>query len=238
MNPEIEKYLHIKGQLEQSTRHAIDKRREEHKTGRFFQVDTTPFWFGVSAPFFLAILFALAGLIEPMRWIYYASWGLIALSYTILFIYPIVCVGLYRDSVRKVVVAPFASLAGADLKTLMTIDAQCLASLAELSVDTLRLGALELKNERSAFRKSIRLITGTLENIGLFPGLLALAFGLIILAQTLFGNGFFTAYLGWIFVVAVVNLCLYLLCGYAKVILMRDDRMIALTELAAERGRV
>ncbi|MEE4918957.1 hypothetical protein V2K23_06035 [Pseudomonas alliivorans] len=235
MSNEIEQYLHIKARIEQADRHVVETLRQEHSTSRRLQMSTKRFWFCVLAPLFLAVLIALAGLLELMRWIYYASWGLIAVSYGALFVYPVLCIGRYRDSVRNVVAAPFASLAGINVRTRLLIDEQFLPLLTALSSHTLALGVLELKNERSRFERRLRLATGVLQNIGIVPGLLALSAGLISLCKTLLGMGSFVIYLDWVFTLAAVNLFLYLLCGYAQTVLTRDDRMIALTELAIER---
>ncbi|MEE4697020.1 hypothetical protein V2K91_17380 [Pseudomonas alliivorans] len=237
MSNEIEKYLHIKAQIEQADRHVVETLRQEHSAIRRLQMSTKRFWFCVLAPLFLAVLIALAGLLEPMRWIYYTSWGLIAVSYGALFVYPVLCIGRYRDSVRNVVAAPFASLAGINVRTRLLIDEQFLPLLTALSSHTLALGVLELKNERSGFERPLRLATGVLQNIGIVPGLLALSAGLISLCKTLLGMGSFVIYLDWVFTLAAVNLFLYLLCGYAQTVLTRDDRMIALTELAIERKK-
>ncbi|MEE4997449.1 hypothetical protein V2K22_11945 [Pseudomonas alliivorans] len=237
MSNEIEQYLHIKAQIEQAYRHVVETLRQEHSTSRRLQMSTKRFWFCVLAPLFLAVLIALAGLLEPMRWIYYTSWGLIAVSYGALFVYPVLCIGRYRDSVRNVVAAPFASLAGINVRTRLLIDEQFLPLLTALSSHTLALGVLELKNERSGFERRLRLATGVLQNIGIVPGLLALSAGLISLCKTLLGMGAFAIYLDWVFTLAAVNLFLYLLCGYAQTLLTRDDRMIALTELAIERKK-
>lgn len=237
MSNEIEKYLHIKARIEQADKHVVDTLRQEHSASRRLQMGTKRFWFCVLAPLFLAVLIALAGLLEPMRWIYYASWGLIAVSYGALFVYPVLCIGRYRDSVRNVLTAPFASLAGINVRTRLLIDEQFLPLLTALSSDTLALGVLELKNERSGFERRLRLATGVLQNIGIVPGLLALSAGLISLCKTLLGMGSFVIYLDWVFTLAAVNLFLYLLCGYAQTVLTRDDRMIALTELAIERKK-
>ncbi|MEE4802245.1 hypothetical protein V2K66_06520 [Pseudomonas alliivorans] len=237
MSNEIEKYLHIKARIEQADKHVVDTLRQEHSVSRRLQMSTKCFWFCVLAPLLLAVLIALAGLLEPMRWIYYASWGLIAVSYGALFVYPVLCIGRYRDSVRNVVAAPFASLAGINVRTRLLIDEQFLPLLTALSSHTLALGVLELKNERSGFERRLRLATGVLQNIGIVPGLLALSAGLISLCKTLLGMGSFVIYLDWVFTLAAVNLFLYLLCGYAQTVLTRDDRMIALTELAIERKK-
>ncbi|MBP0952421.1 hypothetical protein JTA33_18465 [Pseudomonas sp. 20GA0080] len=237
MSNEIEKYLHIKARIEQADKHVVDTLRQEHSASRRLQMSTKCFWFCVLAPLLLAVLIALAGLLEPMRWIYYTSWGLIAVSYGALFVYPVLCIGRYRDSVRNVVAAPFASLAGINVRTRLLIDEQFLPLLTALSSHTLALGVLELKNERSGFERRLRLATGVLQNIGIVPGLLALSAGLISLCKTLLGMGSFVIYLDWVFTLAAVNLFLYLLCGYAQTVLTRDDRMIALTELAIERKK-
>ncbi|MEE4306978.1 hypothetical protein V2K52_05225 [Pseudomonas alliivorans] len=237
MSNEIEKYLHIKARIEQADKHVVDTLRQEHSASRRLQMSTKCFWFCVLAPLLLAVLIALAGLLEPMRWIYYTSWGLIAVSYGALFVYPVLCIGRYRDSVRNVVAAPFASLAGINVRTRLLIDEQFLPLLTALSSHTLALGVLELKNERSGFERRLRLATGVLQNIGIVPGLLALSAGLISLCKTLLGMGSFVIYLDWVFTLAAVNLFLYLLCGYAQTVLTRDDRMIALTELAMERKK-
>ncbi|MEE4623187.1 hypothetical protein V2L00_05705 [Pseudomonas alliivorans] len=235
MSNEIEKYLHIKARIEQADKHVVETLRHEHSASRRLQMSTKCFWFCVLAPLLLAVLIALAGLLEPMRWIYYTSWGLIAVSYGALFVYPVLCIGRYRDSVRNVLAAPFASLAGINVRTRLLIDEQFLPLLTALSSHTLALGVLELKNERSGFERRLRLATGVLQNIGIVPGLLALSAGLISLCKTLLGMGSFVIYLDWVFTLAAVNLFLYLLCGYAQTVLTRDDRMIALTELAMER---
>ncbi len=237
MSNEIERYLHIKAQIEQADRHVVNTLRQEHSTSRRLQMSTKRFWFCVTAPLFLAVLVALAGLIEPMRWIYYTSWGLIAVSYGTLFAYPVLCIGRYRDSVRNVLAAPFAGLAGINIRTRLLIDEQFLPLLTSLSSHTLALGALELKNERSGFERRLRLVTGVLQNIGIAPGLLALSAGLVSLYKTLFGMGSFALYLDWVFTLAAANLFLYLMYGYAQNVLTRDDRMIALTELAMERKK-
>ncbi|MEE5041439.1 hypothetical protein [Pseudomonas alliivorans] len=237
MSNEIEKYLHIKARIEQADKHVVETLRHEHSASRRLQMSTKRFWFCVLAPLFLAVLIALAGLLEPMRWIYYASWGLIAVSYGALFVYPVLCIGRYRDSVRNVLTAPFASLAGINVRTRLLIDEQFLPLLTSLSSHTLALGVLELKNERSGFERRLRLVTGVLQNIGIVPGLLALSAGLISLCKTLLGMGSFVIYLDWVFTLAAVNLFLYLLFGYAQTVLTRDDRMIALTELAIERKK-
>ena len=79
------------------------------------------------------------------------------------------------------------------------------------------------------------IVTGALDKVGIFPGLLALFVGLSTLAKTLTDAAILTSRLDWMFAVAVANIFFYFMCGYSQVMLMRYDRMIALTELALER---
>lgn len=115
----------------------------------------------------------------------------------------------------------------------MQVDAQYLPELAALSRETLKLGALELKSERSGFEKRTYMVTGALEKVGIFPGSLALFIGISTLIKTLDGAGI-SARMDWVFSVAVANVFFFFMCGYVQMMLVQYDRMIALTELAIE----
>ncbi|MGV6396656.1 hypothetical protein ACTUVN_002092 [Pseudomonas caspiana] len=235
MTNEIDTYLQIKADIEQDYKQTVKANREQDKSGSAEKIGFRVFWFGMVAPSILAVLIAPLGLIEGWRWVFNVSWGLIALSYLILFIYPFLGLWLYRDSLKKLVSSPFACLLEWNVKTVMQVDARHLPRLVALSRDTLKLGALELKNERNSFERRTYIVTGALDKVGIFPGLLALFVGLSTLAKTLTDAAILTSRLDWMFAVAVANIFFYFMCGYSQVMLMRYDRMIALTELALER---
>ncbi|WP_259469621.1 hypothetical protein [Pseudomonas syringae group genomosp. 3] len=235
MTQEIDQYLQIVADIEQAYKTAVKENREQHQSSKAYKIDTRVFWFGMIAPSIVAVLIAPFSLIASLSWTAYVSWGLIGVSYLVLLIYPLLGMWLYRDSIRKVLTAPFASLMQANVKTIMQIDAQYLPKLVSLPCDTLKLGIVELKNERSALEKRTHLVTGAIEKIGIFPGLLALAVGLTALSKTLSSAGIMTARLDWVFALAGANIIFYFMCAYSQIMMSRYERMVALTELAIER---
>lgn len=237
MTNKVETYLQIIADIEKSHKNEIKAYREQRRSSSASRIDRRVFWFGMISPSILAVLLAPVGLIGSLGWMVYVSWGLIAVSYLALLIYPFLSLWLYRDSVKKQLTTPFASLIEANVKIAMQVDAQYLPQLATLSSDTLKLGALGLKSERSGLEKRTHLVTGAIEKIGLFPGLLALAVGLTTLSKTLSSAGILTARLDWVFMLAAANIIFYFMCGWSQMLLVRYDRMIALTELAVEQKK-
>ena len=113
----------------------------------------------------------------------------------------------------------------------MQIDADYLPHLTALPRETLKLGALELKSERSSFEKRTYLVTGALEKLGIFPGIIALFAGCVAINKVLTEAGITASPQHWAFVVATASL-FYIMCGYVHMTCVRYDRVIALTELA------
>ncbi|MGN2411897.1 hypothetical protein [Pseudomonas syringae] len=237
MTHETDQYLQIVADIEQAHKTAAKENRAQHRSSKAYKIDTKVFWFGMVAPSIVAILLAPVSLIPSLDWTAYVSWGLIGVSYLVLLIYPLLGLWLYRDSVRKLLNAPFASLMQANVKTTLQIDAHYLPKLVGLSCDTLKLCALELKNERSALEKRTHLVTGAIEKIGIFPGLLALTVGLTALSKTLSSAGILTTRLDWVFALAGANIIFYFMCAYSQIMMARYDRMVALTELAIDHKK-
>lgn len=233
MTTESDKYIRIKAQIEQAYKQTVRISRNQRKTNRNYRLETQYFWLAMISPSVVAVLLAILGKSIAVHWLFNISWVLIAMSYLALFLYPFVGVLLYRDSLKKVISAPFASLLEWNVKTVMQIDAQYLPELTALSRETLRLGALELKSERSGFEKRTYMVVGALEKVGIFPGFLALFIGISTLIKTLDGAGI-SARMDWVFAVAVANVFFFFMCGYVQMMLVQYDRMIALTELAIE----
>jgi hypothetical protein len=233
MTTESDKYIRIKAQIEQAYKQTVRISRNQRKTNRNYRLETQYFWLAMISPSVVAVLLAILGKSIAAHWLFNISWVLIAMSYLALFLYPFVGVLLYRDSLKKVISAPFASLLEWNVKTVMQIDAQYLPELTALSRETLRLGALELKSERGGFEKRTYMVVGALEKVGIFPGFLALLIGISTLIKTLDGAGI-SARMDWVFAVAVANVFFFFMCGYVQMMLVQYDRMIALTELAIE----
>lgn len=233
MTTENDKYLRIKARIEQAYKRTVRTNHKQHKTSRNSRLGTQYFWFAMICPSVLAVLLAILGKSIDVYWLFNVSWVLIAVSYLALFSYPFIGMVLYRHSLKKVFAAPFATLLEWNVKPVMQVDAQYLPELAALSHETLKLGALELKSERSGFEKRTYMVTGALEKVGILPGSLALFIGISTLIKTLDGAGI-SARVDWVFAVAVANIFFFLMCGYVQMMLLQYDHMIALTELAIE----
>ena len=236
MTTEVDTYLKITADIEQAYKTAVGANRAQRKSTKAYRIDKNVFWFGVVGPSILAVLLAPAGIIDSMNWIFALCWGLIAISYLVLFIYPLVSLWLYRHEVRKLASAPFTRQMEVNVKTIMQIDADYLPQLVALPEETLQLGVLELKTERSALEKRTHLVTGALEKIGVFPGLIALLAGLTAVHKTLTELGIETSLWHWAFAVATASI-FYFMCGFAQMMLVRYDRIVALTELAILRKK-
>ncbi|MCK3865492.1 hypothetical protein [Pseudomonas sp. B329] len=233
MTSEIEKYLHINAQIEQTYKQTIRNSRKQNQAGWDYRFGVLYFWLAVVGPSILAIVLAGLGKAFQAYWWFSVSWGLIAFSYLAMFLYPLLGVLLYRHSLMKMFTAPFANLLEWNVKTVMQVEARHLPELVALSRETLKLGALELKSERDSFEKRTYMVTGALEKVGILPGALALIIGLSSFAKTLDSAGI-TAHMDWIFAVAAANIFFFLMCCHVQMMLVRYDRMIALTELAVD----
>lgn len=236
MTTEVDTYLQITADIEQAYKTAVGANRAQRQASRAYRIDTKVFWFAVVGPSILAVLLAPAGLIDAMDWIFTLCWGLIAISYLALFLYPLVSLWLYRHEVRRLAAAPFTRQMEANVKTIMQVDAHYLPQLVALPEEILQLGVLELKNERGALEKRAHLVTGALEKIGVFPGLLALLAGLTAVHKTLTELGIETSLWHWAFAVATAG-SFYFMCGFAQMMTVRYDRIVALTELAIQRKK-
>ncbi|POM10301.1 hypothetical protein CUU62_20790 [Pseudomonas sp. WP001] len=233
MTTEIEKYLQINAEIEQTYKQALRSKRQQSREGKDARLDRAYFWFALVGPSILAIPLTIIGKWTQAYWLYNVSAGLIAVSYLAMFFYPLLGVLLYRDSLKKVFTAPFANLLELNVKTLMQVEARYLPQLATLSRETLKLGALELKSERDSLEKRTHMVTGALEKVGILPGLLALVVALSSLDTMLVSVGI-TEHMEWLLAIAAINTFFFVMCCYVQFIIVRYERMIALTELAVD----
>lgn len=233
MTTEIEKYLQINAEIEQTYKQALRSKRQQSREGKDARMDRAYFWFALVGPSILAIPLTIIGKWTHAYWLYNVSAGLIAVSYLAMFFYPLLGVLLYRDSLKKVFTAPFANLLELNVKTLMQVEARYLPQLAALSRQTLKLGALELKSERDSLEKRTHMVTGALEKVGILPGLLALVVALSSLDTMLVSVGI-TEHTEWLLAIAAINTFFFVMCCYVQFIIVRYERMIALTELAVD----
>jgi hypothetical protein len=236
MTNEYDRYLQIKADIEQAYKQTVRTHRRQRQASKSHRLETRFFWFAMMAPSCLAVLLTIVGKTIDAYWLFNVSWILIGVSYLALFLFPLLGIALYRHSLKKIFISPFASLLDWNVKTVMHIDAQYLPQLTALSRDTLKLGALELKSERNSFEKRTYMVTGALEKIGIFHGALALIIGVTAAIKALDSAGI-SARMDWMFALAVANLFFFFMCCVVQMMLVHYDRMIALTELAIERKK-
>ncbi|MBD8097999.1 hypothetical protein IFR08_07380 [Pseudomonas fluorescens] len=233
MSAEIEKYLQINAEIERSYKQALRNKRQQTRAGKDARLDTAYFRFALVGPSVLAIPLTIIGKWAQAYWLYNVSAGLIAVSYLAMFFYPLLGVLLYRHSLKKAITAPFANLLELNVKTLMQVEARYLPDLAALSRETLKLGALELKSERDSLEKRTHMVTGALEKVGTLPGLLALIVALSSLDDMLVRVGI-AERTEWLLAIAATNTFFFVMCCYVQFMIVRYERMIALTELAVD----
>jgi hypothetical protein len=233
MSAEIEKYLQINAEIERSYKQALRNKRQQTRAGKDARLDTAYFRFALVGPSILAIPLTIIGKWAQAYWLYNVSAGLIAVSYLAMFFYPLLGVLLYRHSLKKAITAPFANLLELNVKTLMQVEARYLPDLAALSRETLKLGALELKSERDSLEKRTHMVTGALEKVGILPGLLALIVALSSLDDMLVRVGI-AERTEWLLAIAATNTFFFVMCCYVQFMIVRYERMIALTELAVD----
>ncbi|MGJ7551029.1 hypothetical protein [Pseudomonas alloputida] len=234
MYTEIEQYLQVMADIEQAYKQNARADRMQRQSNKVSHIIFRYFWIAMISPSVLAVALAFFAKYSQTPWIFQICWILITLSYVAMFIYPFLTLWVLKQSLIKAVRSPFASLLEWNVKATMNVDAQYLHSLTSLSSDTLKLGILELTSERNSFEKRTWMVTGALEKIGIFPGLLALITGLTTLEKNLSSAGIPDA-MQWVFAVAVANFFFFILCAYSQMKLVHYDRMVALTELALEQ---
>lgn len=233
MSAEIEKYLQINAEIERSYKQALRNKRQQTRAGKDARLDRAYFRFALVGPSVLAIPLTIIGKWAQAYWLYNVSAGLIAVSYLAMFFYPLLGVLLYRHSLKKAITAPFANLLELNVKTLMQVEARYLPDLAALARETLKLGALELKSERDSLEKRTHMVTGALEKVGILPGLLALIVALSSLDDMLVRVGI-AERTEWLLAIAATNTFFFVMCCYVQFMIVRYERMIALTELAVD----
>ncbi|CAX61475.1 uncharacterized protein EbC_39440 [Erwinia billingiae Eb661] len=97
-------------------------------------------------------------------------------------------------------------------------------ALKELTREELELGLLEIKNERALLEKRMNIMIGPIDKLGILPGIVA-----TITAMTKIPESY-----SWVSAIAYGYMGLSIFSLFFYQLIMRYERMIALTELALE----
>ncbi|OCG19161.1 hypothetical protein A9G23_09470 [Gilliamella sp. App4-10] len=103
------------------------------------------------------------------------------------------------------------------------MDNKYFKELLQLDLQVLEIGKIELKNERSFLEKRIGCIVGSLDKLGILPGVLST---MAILSTS---GGF-----NWVSGIAYAYIILMLISFTFYPMIMRYNRMIELTELVIQ----
>lgn len=155
--------------------------------------------------------------------------GLICLlfSYLAMLIHPFLLAWINRQKLMEALTNPLSPLLR-NANVTATVDARVIPRLLQSPIDHLELLSLELKAEKEFFERRISLVIGSIEKIGLGPGLLAAGVSLSNLKE---GQS------GWITALAYATPVLYIFGFAAHFQLMRLDRFVKVVELAVSRKK-
>ncbi|MEI7143951.1 hypothetical protein ABRQ09_09700 [Pectobacterium brasiliense] len=143
-------------------------------------------------------------------------------TYFIFIITPFIFIYKNRNKIKKSFTLPFNSAINQNIKKDFIIDQHYLKELIALDKKELELGLMEIKHERNFLEKRTLLITGPIDKLGILPGVIS-----TLVATTKLSDPN-----SWLMGISYGYIALIVLSLFFYQIMMRYDRMIALTELA------
>ncbi|MGA5656814.1 hypothetical protein [Rahnella contaminans] len=157
-------------------------------------------------------------------WIKLSSIVLLLLAYITLPVMNAYKIYSHRAKIKRSFALPFRDSVDLNIKSEFFIDGKYLPYLTKLKNEELRLGILEVKHERTCLEKRMTLMIGPIDKFGILPGVVATIATLIKIPG---------AY-NWVTAIAYGYIGLTFISIFFYQLIMRYDRMIALTELALE----
>lgn len=182
---------------------------------------------------FLLIILALGLVSVVMAAIYYftriewfklAGLSLLLLVYLAVPAMQLYSAYRYRSKIKRSFLLPLCESLNLNIKTELSVDTMYFPELKKLTTQELQLGLLEIKNERIFLEKRMTLLIGPIDKLGILPGIVA-----TITALTKIPENY-----NWISAIAYGYMGLSILSLFFYQLIMRYERMIALTELALE----
>ncbi|VTQ67607.1 Uncharacterised protein [Campylobacter jejuni] len=209
------RYLNILKSIE------IAERRKSHK--KTYKRDFR-FLLIISALGFLSVAMAFLYYLTKVAWLGLAGLSLLLLIYLTFPAIQIYRAYRYRSKIKRSILLPLCESLNLNVKAELSVDAMFFPLLKELTTEELQLGLLEIKNERVFLEKRMNLLIGPIDKLGVLPGIVA-----TITALTKIPENY-----NWISAIAYGYMVLSFLSLFFYQLIMRYERMIALTELALE----
>jgi len=198
-----------------------ERRRKSHK--KTYKRDFR-FLLIISALSFLSVTMAFLYYLTKVVWLGLAGLSLLLLLYLTIPAIQIYRAYRYRSKIKRSFLLPLCESLNLNVKTELSVDGMFFPLLKELTTEELQLGLLEIKNEREFLEKRMNLLIGPIDKLGILPGIVA-----TITALTKIPENY-----NWISAIAYGYMVLSFLSLFFYQLIMRYERMIALTELALE----
>jgi hypothetical protein len=203
----------------------LKKRNAKREHGYFFR---NFLWIFQVIPFLVAVFAGLSRkYFDAPEVIGVVGLALLLLSYLATLLYPFIVAWVNRSALSAAAKNPLGLLLE-NARTTATVDARVIPRLLLSTVEDLELLLLEIKAEKEFFEKRLSLVVGTIDKIGLGPGLLAAGVSLTNLKPD---------QSEWISALAYATPILYMVGLAAHFLLMRLDRFVKVVELAVSRKK-
>jgi len=202
------------------------KYKEKIKPSKTSELDKVLF---SSLAFLVFISFVFIGLyaiFKPdYRFFANISIVLIFFSYALLLLMPVVKIFEERKSIISFFTMPLSSSIDENIKRESLIDNDFLPRFILLGKEILELGLMEVRHEREFLNKRITLLIGPIDKLGVLPGIISM---IITISKPVGGYD-------WVMGLAYGYIALIVISLSFFNLLVKYDRMIALTELALSR---
>jgi hypothetical protein len=202
------------------------KFKEKIKSNKSSKLDRILFAVLVSLVSFSFVFIGLYAIFKPdYRFFAYISIALIFSSYVLLLFMPIAKIYEERKSIKYFFTMPLSSSIEQNIKKESLIDNDFLPEFILLGKDSLELGLMEVKHEREFLNKRITLLVGPIDKLGILPGIISM---IITISKPVGGYD-------WVMGLAYGYIALIVISLSFFNLLVKYDRIIALTELALSR---
>ncbi|MBT0726021.1 hypothetical protein HGT73_01260 [Rosenbergiella australiborealis] len=202
------------------------KYKEKIKPNKISKIDKVLFSSLVSLVFISFIFIGVYAIFKPdYRFLLNISIVLISFSYVLLLLMPIVKVFEERKTIKHFFTMPLSSSIDQNIKRESLIDNDFLPRFISLGKELLELGLMEVRHEREFLNKRITLLVGPIDKLGILPGIISM---IITISKPVGGYD-------WVMGLAYGYIALIVISLSFFNLLVKYDRIIALTELALSR---
>lgn len=202
------------------------KYKEKIKPNKTSKFDKVFFASLVSLVFISFVFIGLYAIFKPdYRFLANISIVLIFFSYVLLLLMPVVKIFEERKLIKYFFTMPLSSSIDQNIKREFLIDNNFLPKFISLGKEILELGLMEVRHEREFLNKRITLLVGPIDKLGVLSGIISM---IITISKPVGGYD-------WVMGLAYGYIALIIISLSFFNLLVKYDRMIALTELALSR---